>query len=78
MLICGFAVCEIFGVEPGSWLYRLACLIPASDVTGVVLWKDVGPWIAIPTSAICGLMLPIEFVAFFILNNSDKYLVKDK
>jgi Mn2+/Fe2+ NRAMP family transporter len=74
MLISGFAVCEIFGIEPGSWRYRLACLLPAPGVAGVVLWKYLGPWVAIPTSAICGLMLPIAFVAFFILNNSSKYL----
>ena len=78
MLICGFAVCEIFGIEPGSWRYRLACLIPAPGVLGVILWKHIGSWIAIPTSAICGLMLPIAFIAFFILNNSRKYLGDDK
>jgi len=78
MLICGFAACEIFGVEPGGWRYRLACLIPAPGVAGVVLWKYVGSWIAIPTSAICGLMLPIAFIAFFILNNSKKYLGEHK
>jgi Mn2+/Fe2+ NRAMP family transporter len=78
MLICGFAVCEIFGVDPDSWRYRLACLIPAPGMAGVVLWEYVGPWIAIPTSAICGLMLPIAFIAFFILNNSREYLGEDK
>lgn len=78
MLICGFAACEVFGVEPGGWRYRLACLIPAPGMIGVVLWKYIGPWIAIPTSAICGLMLPIAFVAFLILNNSRKYLGDDK
>jgi manganese transport protein len=78
MIISGFAVCEIFGIEPGSWRYRLACLIPAPGVVGVVLWKYIGSWIAIPTSAICGLMLPIAFIAFFILNNSKKYLGDDK
>jgi manganese transport protein len=78
MIISGFAVCEVFGIEPGGWRYRLACLLPAPAVIGVVLWKYIGPWIAIPTSAICGLMLPIAFIAFFILNNSKKYLGKDK
>jgi manganese transport protein len=78
MIISGFAVCEIFGIEPGSWRYRLACLLPAPGVVGVVLWRSIGPWIAIPTSAVCGLMLPIAFVAFFILNNSTRYLGKDK
>ena len=78
MIISGFAVCEIFGIEPGSWRYRLACLIPAPGVLGVILWKHIGSWIAIPTSAICGLMLPIAFIAFFILNNSKKYLGDNK
>ena len=78
MLISGFAVCEIFGVEPESWHYRLACLIPAPGVVGVILWKYLGPWVAVPTSAICGLMLPIAFVGFFILNNSRAYLGEDK
>ena len=78
MLVSGFAVCEIFGVEPGSWRYRLACLLPAPGMAGVVLWKYLGPWVAVPTSAICGLMLPIAFVGFFILNNSRAYLGEDK
>jgi len=78
MLISGFAVCELFGIEPGSWRYRLACLLPAPGVVGVVLWKYVGPWIAIPTSAICGLMLPIALVGFFILHHSRAYLREDK
>ena len=78
MLISGFAVCELFGIEPSGWRYRLACLLPAPGFVGVILWGYIGPWIAIPTSAICGLMLPIAFIAFFILNNSKRYLGKDK
>ena len=78
MLMCGFAVCEIFGVQPGGWRYRLACLIPAPAVSGVILWKYMGPWIAMPASAICGLLLPFAYIIFFILNNSKKYLGADK
>jgi len=78
MIVCGFAVCELFGVEPGGWRYKLACLIPAPAVVGVIVWKYVGAWIAVPTSAICGLMLPIAYIGFFVLNNSQKYLKDDK
>ena len=78
MLMCGFAVCEMFGVEPGGWRYRLACLIPTPAVAGVVLWKYMGPWIAVPASAICGLLLPFAYIIFFLLNNSKKYLGADK
>ena len=78
MLTCGFAVCEMFGIEPGGWRYRLACLMPAPAVSGVLLWKYMGPWVAIPASAICGLLLPLAYIIFFVLNNSRKYLGPDK
>jgi polyferredoxin len=78
MLTCGFAVCEMFGIEPGGWRYRLACLIPAPAVSGVVLWKYMGPRIAVTASAICGLLLPFTYIIFFILNNSKKYLGQHK
>ncbi|MHC4658370.1 MAG: divalent metal cation transporter [Planctomycetota bacterium] len=78
MLMCGFAVCEMFGVEPGGWRYRLACLLPAPAVSGVIFWKYLGPWVAVPASAICGLLLPLAYIIFFLLNNSKKYLGPDK
>ncbi|MHC4395546.1 MAG: divalent metal cation transporter [Planctomycetota bacterium] len=78
MLVAGFAACEIFGAEPGGWRYKLACLIPAPAVVGVIFWKYMGPWVAIPSSAICGSLMPIAYVGFFILNNSKKYLGEDK
>jgi Mn2+/Fe2+ NRAMP family transporter len=78
MLVSGFAVCEVFGVEPGGWKYKLACLVPAPGLLGVILWKYLGTWIAIPTSAICLLLLPIAYIGFFLLNNSKRYLGLNK
>ena len=78
MLTCGFVVCEIFKIKPEGWRYRLACLIPAPAFTGVILWEYMGPWVAVRASAICGLLLPFAYTIFFILNNSEKYLGKDK
>ena len=78
MLVAGFAVCEMFGVEPGGRLYKWACLIPAPAFLGVLFWQKMSFWIAIPTSAICGVMLPIAYIAFFLLNNSRRYLGQDK
>lgn len=77
MLVCGFAACEVFGVAPAGWKYKLACLVPAPGLLGVVLWKYMGGWIAIRASAICGVLTPIAYVAFFIMNNRRKYLGKD-
>jgi len=74
MLMAGFGACEIFKLEPGGRAYKLACLIPAVGMLGVVLWKYMGTWIAVPTSAICGVMLPIAYIGFFLLNNNKKYL----
>ncbi|HDR68746.1 MAG TPA: hypothetical protein ENN61_06800 [Bacteroidaceae bacterium] len=78
MLVSGFAVCEIFGIEPRGWKYKLATLIPAPGFLGVILWSKIGTWIAIPTSAISLIMLPIAYIGFFLLNNSKKYLGEDK
>jgi Mn2+/Fe2+ NRAMP family transporter len=74
MLMSGFAACELLGVEPGGWKYKLACLLPIPGVSGVILWKYMGPWVAVPTSAVCGLLLPLAYIIFFILHNSKKYL----
>ena len=78
MLVSGFAVCEMFGIEPGGWRYKLSCLIPAPAFLGVILWKYMGTWIALPTSAVCILMLPIAYIGWFMLNNSSRYLGEDK
>jgi len=34
----------------------------------------MGPWIAVSTSAICGLLLPFAYVIFLILQNSRSFL----
>ena len=78
MLVNGFAFCEIFGIEPKGWKYRMACLTPAPGILGVLLWSKMGPWIAVPTSAICGVLLPIAYVGFFIMHNRKDYLGEDK
>jgi len=78
MLMCGFAACELFGIEPGGWKYKLACLFPIPAASGVIIWKYMGPWIAVRASAVCGLLLPFAYIIFFILNNSKKYLGADK
>ena len=78
MLVSGFAVTEIFKIEPTGWKYKLSCLLPAPGVLGAILWSKVGAWIAIPTSAFCLIMLPIAYIGFFLLNNSERYLKEEK
>jgi len=74
MIVAGFAACEMFGVEPKGWHYRLACLIPAPAFVGVVLWKTMGTWVALPAFTIGLIMLPIAYIGWFLLQNSSRFL----
>ena len=67
MLVSAFIVCEMFGWEPTGWRYRIAALIPAPGFLGTILWGKMGLWIAVPTSAVCG-----------VLHNSERYLGRHK
>jgi len=78
MLTCGFAICEIFNIPPKGKKYMLACFFPSIGVFGVILWKYVGAWVAVSASAIAGIMLPIAYIGFFILNNNKKFLGENK
>lgn len=78
MLVCGFAFCELFNITPGGWKYKFATLVPVPGILGTIFWADMGTWIAIPTSAICLIMLPIAYIGFFLLNNNEKYLAEEK
>jgi len=78
MLVTGFAVCEIFGIEPVGWNYRLACMVPAPAFLGVILWKTMGTWIALPAFTFGLVMLPIAYIGWFLLHNNSRYLGEEK
>lgn len=78
MLCCGAAAGAMFGWESGSRNYRLALLLPTPAVLGVFLWSSMGPYVILPTSAICGFLLPIAYVGWLFLNNSSGYLGADR
>ena len=77
MLCCGAAARAMFDLEPHSTQYRLALLLPTPAVLGVFLWSTMGPYVILPTSAICGFLLPIAYVGWLFLNNSREYLGDD-
>lgn len=77
MLCCGSAAAELFGWEHHSRKYQLALLLPTPAVLGVFLWSSMGPYVILPTSAICGFLLPIAYLGWFWLNNSREYLGAD-
>jgi manganese transport protein len=78
MLVAGFAVCEMLGIEPTGWRYRLACLLPAPAFLGVILWTSMGTWVALPAFTIGLVMLPIAYVGWFLLQNSTSFLGADR
>lgn len=77
MLTCGFAASEMFGWDMNSRKYRLALLIPTPAVLGVFVWTSMGAYVVLPTSAICGFLLPIAYVGWFLLNNRKDFLGDD-
>ena len=77
MVVCGFAICEIFKLPETGWKYKLATLVPVPGFLGAILWSKMGTWIAIPTSAIALILLPVAYIGFFLLNNSEKYMRSD-
>ena len=77
MLCCGFAATELLGWQIGSAKYRLACLLPAPGVLGAFFWGDIAFWIAVPTTILCGCLLPLAYFGFCRLQRSREYLGDD-
>ncbi len=74
MLVSAFIVCEVMGWEPTGWRYRGAALIPAIGVLGPLVWAAKPIWLAVGASALSGLLLPIAYIAFWVLMNRRAYL----
>jgi Mn2+/Fe2+ NRAMP family transporter len=77
MLCSGFALCEMLGRPSEGATYRVGMLLPAVGVLGSVFWGDL-LWIALPTTVICGFLLPLVYVAFIKMQLSEAYLGADR
>ncbi len=78
MVCAGFACSRLLGLPFGSVGHRLAMLLPAPGVFGAVWWGDIGVYVAVPTSILCGLLLPVVYVGIWKLHRSDAYLGSDR
>jgi len=67
MVINGYAVCEAMGREPTGRTWVVGSLLPLIAVCGPFVWGDIGPYIAVPTSIIGLILLPIALWAFFLI-----------
>jgi manganese transport protein len=74
MVVAGFVVCELLGWETQGLRFRVACLALMPGFLGVVLWESMGTWVSLPAFTIGLVMLPIAYVGWFLLQNSDGLL----
>ena len=78
MVCCGFVAMEWFGLPFGSLRQRLCMLLPVPGCLAPLFWGDLAVYLAIPTTILCGSMLPIAYVGFLLLQRSKSYLGGDR
>ncbi|MEZ6036414.1 MAG: Nramp family divalent metal transporter [Planctomycetota bacterium] len=78
MVCCGFVAMEWFGLPFGSLRQRLCMLLPVPGFLAPMFWGDIAVYLAIPTTIVCGAMLPIAYIGFLILQRSRRYLGDDR
>ena len=76
MLINGFVVCEMLGLETKGWPYRMGFLAPCLGIIGPFIWTGGKAqfWLAVPTSVFGMTLLPIAYFTFFLLMNQKSLL----
>jgi len=72
MVVCGFTMCEMLGLEYTVKRYRLFTLVPVVGLSGVVTSTPL--WLPVVASAVCFTMLPIAYLTFLLMNNKRSYL----
>ena len=78
MLVCGFVAMEWFGLPFGSARQRLFTLLPIPGALAPLFWGDYAVFLAVPTTIVCGAMLPIAYLGFLRLQRSREYLGADR
>ena len=74
MLISGFAICEMLGLPARGWPHRLGCLAPVIGALGPFVWGQARFWLAVPTSVIGMMLLPIAYGTFVLMMNNKTLL----
>ena len=76
MLINGFCLCEALGRPGDKKLHFVGSLIPGFiGICFPLIWSgDSRAALAVPTSVICGSLLPIAYFTFLLLMNSRRLL----
>jgi hypothetical protein len=76
MMINGFVVCEVFDRPSHGALYRLGAMLPLVGILGPFIWgsRNAQFWLAVPTSNIAFVLLPLAYLSFAFLLNSKELL----
>lgn len=78
MLISGFTICEMLNLPPTGWPHRIGCFVAGLGVLGPFIWSGKTQfWLAVPTSVFGMTLLPIAYLAFFLLMNNKAVLGDD-
>ncbi|HUV64114.1 MAG TPA: divalent metal cation transporter [Sedimentisphaerales bacterium] len=77
MTINGLCLCELLNRPLRGWTQRIGSLIPGVAALAAILWNSPAPWLAMPTSVFCIILLPIAYFAFLLLMNQKSMLGKD-
>jgi len=82
MLINGFTFTEALGVKTSGTMHRVGSYLPA--FTGafgfLFLWGSDQSrfWLAVPTSQIGMILLPVAYITFFLMMNNTKLMGENK
>jgi len=74
MTINGLCLCELLGRPARGWTQRIGALIVSVGALAAIFWKQPAPWLAMPTSVFCIILLPIAYFAFLLLMNQKTML----
>jgi len=74
MAINGLCLCELLNRPPKGWTQRIGALMVSVGALGAIFWKKPAPWLAMPTSVFCIILLPIAYFAFLLLINQKSVL----
>lgn len=64
MVVCGLVAMEALGFAFGSRAHRLCTLIPIPGALAPFVWADYAVYLALPTSILCGALLPLAWLGF--------------
>ena len=74
MTINGLCLCELLNRPARGWTQRIGALMVSVGALAAIFWKQPAPWLAMPTSAFCIILLPIAYFAFLLLMNQKAML----